>query len=111
MKEESQTTDSSPICHGYYLTVSSANVMFEILLPLHIKNECTMPWNLRYEVPHNTLKPLVLVFFPALDVEMQCYRNVCWALADKKPVADMIVYSLRKNIVTAYSHVRTEGIE
>jgi hypothetical protein len=36
------------------------------------------------------------VFFQALGMEIQRYRNVCCALTDQEPVAGLIIYSLCK---------------
>jgi hypothetical protein len=49
---------------------------------------------------------VLLVFFQALGMEVQRYRNVCCALTDKETVAGLIIYSLCKNIAMEYSHVQ-----
>jgi hypothetical protein len=53
-----------------------------IIISFHaVQDECSMPSNLLC-VPHNLLKSLVPVFFQALGMEIQRYRNVCCALTD-----------------------------
>jgi hypothetical protein len=42
-------------------------------------------------VIHVMLKALVLVFFQMFGMEIQSYRNVCRALTDYEPVADLMV--------------------
>jgi hypothetical protein len=44
------------------------------------QDKCSVPFC--YAVPHNLLKSLVLVFFQALGMEIQQYRNVHCALTD-----------------------------
>jgi hypothetical protein len=46
-----------------------------------LQSECSMfSIFFCYAVPHNLLKSIVLVFFLAVGMEIQRYRNVCCAL-------------------------------
>jgi len=54
----------------------------------------------------NLFKSLVLVFYEAPGIEIQCYCNVCCALTNQQPVVVLIVYSLCKNIIMEYSHIQ-----
>jgi hypothetical protein len=71
-----------------------------------MQSECSVPSNVCYAVPHNLLKPLVLVLFQALGMEIQRYRSVCCAVTEYEPVADLIVYRICENIVMEHSHVK-----